>query len=243
MKEGNKYICQKRKERKLVMGQKRKQTKCKTKYDKLAAKSILLFGMILTVVAGLLLFSSLRDRLILREDIKDDIENKTLEDDDQTLSTSASENIKSTETKEEAVATIDDKTTEFETESIGEIFAEDNTVEDTYQSAEHTTQDESTTEKDTSSDDDHTELASDEVYDEETESASDSYESVDEIVIVMVNLNVRKGPGIDFDIVHTVEEGTVLKRVGIGNEGWDMLIYNDMIVYAKSEYLELKFEE
>lgn len=69
----------------------------------------------------------------------------------------------------------------------------------------------------------------------------DGYEIVDEQVVTTAQLNLRSGPGTEFDIVTTVAKGTELLRTGIGDNGWDKITLDgDTVVYASSQYLKLK---
>lgn len=50
-------------------------------------------------------------------------------------------------------------------------------------------------------------------------------------------MNLRRGPGTDYDIAVTVEKNTELQRTGVTETGWSRVIYNSVGYYVSSEYL------
>ena len=73
---------------------------------------------------------------------------------------------------------------------------------------------------------------------------SDGYTIVDETVVVIASLlNIRSSPdsSADTNIVATLPQGAELRRVGVGTGGitWSKVIYNGMVCYASSRYLEV----
>jgi GH25 family lysozyme M1 (1,4-beta-N-acetylmuramidase) len=63
------------------------------------------------------------------------------------------------------------------------------------------------------------------------------YKDVNEKVTAKEKVNLRSGAGSDFDVVAVLENGTVIKRTGIGENGWSKLKYNGQTVYAITSYL------
>lgn len=94
-----------------------------------------------------------------------------------------------------------------------------------------------TEESDTSSED--ITDAPDESDPEETTGADDSaytFEPKDDTVYTTANLNIRKGPSTDDDIVTVLPSGSAIKRTGY-HEEWSRLEYLGETVYASSHYL------
>jgi len=63
------------------------------------------------------------------------------------------------------------------------------------------------------------------------------YTEVNEDVTAKEKVNLRAGAGSNFDVVSVLKNGTVIKRIGIGKNGWSKLNYNGKIVYAITSYL------
>ena len=63
------------------------------------------------------------------------------------------------------------------------------------------------------------------------------YTDVSEDVTAKDKVNLRSGAGTNFDIVTLLENGTIVKRIGIGKNGWSRLIYEGKTVYAITSYL------
>ena len=59
----------------------------------------------------------------------------------------------------------------------------------------------------------------------------------EETVYSICTLNVRKGPGTDTDIIGTLKTGDSVIRVGIAQNGWSKIKYNDTYCYAADKYL------
>lgn len=59
-----------------------------------------------------------------------------------------------------------------------------------------------------------------------------------------VNLNIRKNPNMDADIIDTVPVGFEMKRIGISssnsNSGWDMIKYKGEQLFVWNEFLSEK---
>lgn len=63
------------------------------------------------------------------------------------------------------------------------------------------------------------------------------YTDVNEDVTAKDEVNMRSGAGSNFDVVAVLKNGTVLKRTGVGKNGWSKLKYNGQTVYAITSYL------
>jgi GH25 family lysozyme M1 (1,4-beta-N-acetylmuramidase)/uncharacterized protein YraI len=63
------------------------------------------------------------------------------------------------------------------------------------------------------------------------------YTDVSEDITAKDKVNLRSGAGTNFDVVTLLENGTVVKRTGIGKNGWSRLEYNGQTVYAITSYL------
>ncbi|MBQ4558790.1 MAG: SH3 domain-containing protein [Tyzzerella sp.] len=88
-----------------------------------------------------------------------------------------------------------------------------------------------------------TSLLSNEVVEQTTPSTpptdSDGYTSVDEQVTAKDATNLRTKPttGEGSEVVHKLQRGEYVKRIGVHTNGWSKLEYNGQIVYAVSSYL------
>ena len=63
------------------------------------------------------------------------------------------------------------------------------------------------------------------------------YTEVNEQVTAKDEVNLRESDSTYSNIVALLENGTTLKRVGVGKNGWSKLEYNGQIVYAITSYL------
>ncbi len=63
------------------------------------------------------------------------------------------------------------------------------------------------------------------------------YTDVNEKVTAKDEVNLRTGAGTKFDIVGVLKNGTVIKRTGVGKNGWSRLDFNGRTVYAVTSYL------
>lgn len=60
---------------------------------------------------------------------------------------------------------------------------------------------------------------------------------VDEIVYATSYINVRKGPGTEYEKVGSLNIRDSVKRIGVGDNGWSKIIYNDQETYVSSSYI------
>ncbi len=70
--------------------------------------------------------------------------------------------------------------------------------------------------------------------------ANVQYTDVNEVVMANTQVNIRTAPNTDGDdtIVAPMNPGDMLYRVGIGNNGWSKILFNNEICYAYSSYLQ-----
>ena len=65
-----------------------------------------------------------------------------------------------------------------------------------------------------------------------------TYKEVNETVYANTTVNIRKGPGTEYDKLGSLNKGDSITRVGIGDNGWSKVEYNGSIAYMFSEYLQ-----
>jgi len=63
------------------------------------------------------------------------------------------------------------------------------------------------------------------------------YKTVNEKVTAKSETNLRKSPTTNSDIVKLLKNGETVTRIGIGNNGWSKLKYDNKTVYAITSYL------
>ena len=68
-------------------------------------------------------------------------------------------------------------------------------------------------------------------------SLPEGYHPAEGTVTASENLNLRSGPGTEYEKVGKLPEGTSCRRIALGENGWSILIFEGKQVYAKSEYL------
>jgi uncharacterized protein YgiM (DUF1202 family) len=64
-----------------------------------------------------------------------------------------------------------------------------------------------------------------------------TFQSVDEIVYAKTDVNVRKGPGAEYDRIGYLPEDEAIRRIGIGSNGWSKVIFQNEEAYISSSYL------
>jgi uncharacterized protein YgiM (DUF1202 family) len=65
-----------------------------------------------------------------------------------------------------------------------------------------------------------------------------TYTEVNETVYAKKAVNIRTGPSTDYEIVGSLKSGKSITRVGIGDNGWSKVLYNDEVAYMSSKYLQ-----
>jgi uncharacterized protein YgiM (DUF1202 family) len=66
------------------------------------------------------------------------------------------------------------------------------------------------------------------------------YKCVRETVYATAGVNVRVGPGLDFEKIGRLKFGDTIIRTGIGEDGWDRVLYNGETAYMVNKYLSLE---
>lgn len=75
----------------------------------------------------------------------------------------------------------------------------------------------------------------------EEDSFSDvTFTEVNEIVYTLTSVNVRVGPGLDYDIIATVNYGNAIRRIGLGSNGWSKVMYRSQEAYMYTGLLTTK---
>ena len=69
------------------------------------------------------------------------------------------------------------------------------------------------------------------------------FTEVNETVYATGSVNVRKGPGTEYEKVGSLTYGDSVKRIGIGDNNWSKVIYKDQELYISSNYLSTKKPE
>ena len=64
-----------------------------------------------------------------------------------------------------------------------------------------------------------------------------TYTEVNEMVYAVTEVNIRSGPGLKYGKVGMLYYGEAIQRIGIGDNGWSKVMYNDEVAYMFSEYL------
>ena len=64
-----------------------------------------------------------------------------------------------------------------------------------------------------------------------------NFQLTNENIQTTTGVNIRTGPGLSNKIITTLKKDTELVRIGIGNNGWSMAIYDNKIVYISSQYV------
>lgn len=63
------------------------------------------------------------------------------------------------------------------------------------------------------------------------------YTEKQETVYATTKVNIRKGPGTNYEIVGTLQSDDEITRIATGNNNWSKVIYKENICYISSEYL------
>lgn len=66
---------------------------------------------------------------------------------------------------------------------------------------------------------------------EEEKEQEVTFTEVDEIIFTVASVNVRKGPGLDYEVITLLEFGHALRRIGVGDNGWSKVIYQNQTAY------------
>lgn len=67
---------------------------------------------------------------------------------------------------------------------------------------------------------------------------ADTYQDVDETVYANTTVNIRSGPGSNYEKLGTLHYGESITRTGIGSGNWDRVEYNGQTAYMYSDYIQ-----
>ena len=63
------------------------------------------------------------------------------------------------------------------------------------------------------------------------------FEDVEETVYATADVNIRTGPGKEYDRLRVLKQGHSVKRIGIGDNGWSKVLIDREVYYISSKYL------
>lgn len=66
-----------------------------------------------------------------------------------------------------------------------------------------------------------------------------TFKEVNQTVKATAKVNVRKGPGVDYDIVGQLQAGEEVSRSAVGNKGWSRIKFKDGTAYVANNYLKV----
>lgn len=69
------------------------------------------------------------------------------------------------------------------------------------------------------------------------DNASINFIEVNEIVYAVGTVNVRSGPGTQYQKLGQLRYGYSVTRIGVGDNGWSMVLWEDQVAYIYSSYL------
>lgn len=64
-----------------------------------------------------------------------------------------------------------------------------------------------------------------------------TFTEVNETLYVISDVNIRKGPGTNYEKVGKLKVGESITRIGVGDNGWSKVMYNGEEAYISSNYL------
>lgn len=73
-----------------------------------------------------------------------------------------------------------------------------------------------------------------------TDQKTITFEPTDEVVYVIHDVNIRKDPNVNAEKIGELTWGNTITRIGIGSNGWDMVMYNNTEAYISHNYLSTK---
>lgn len=65
------------------------------------------------------------------------------------------------------------------------------------------------------------------------------FTNVDEAVYATSPVNVRTGPGTEHDKIGQLSTAEMVKRIGVGSNGWSKIMYNGVEAYVSSNYISV----
>lgn len=76
-----------------------------------------------------------------------------------------------------------------------------------------------------------------------TEPVTVKYSVVDEYVYATTDVNIRSGPGTEYEVIDYLPKGDEINRIGIGSDGWSQVNYKGDGAYIRSKYLTTEEQE
>jgi uncharacterized protein YgiM (DUF1202 family) len=77
----------------------------------------------------------------------------------------------------------------------------------------------------------------DDVYKDNYTDPVVTYTEVNETVYAKSSVNIRKGPGTKYERIDSLSAEKSITRIGIGDNGWSKVLYNNEVAYISSNYL------
>ena len=66
-----------------------------------------------------------------------------------------------------------------------------------------------------------------------------TYQEVNQTVRATAKVNIRKGPGVGYQVLGQLQAGEEVTRTGIGSKGWSRIKYDGQICYVANNYLKV----
>ena len=70
-----------------------------------------------------------------------------------------------------------------------------------------------------------------------------TFKEVKQTVKATAKVNIRKGPGVDYDVVGQLQAGEEVTRTAIGSKGWSRILHNGEVCYVANNYLKVVTNE
>jgi len=82
-----------------------------------------------------------------------------------------------------------------------------------------------------------TDLSTETKAPETSKSEEDGFVNANDKVTAKIEVNLRKEPNTNSEIVALIKNGELVERTGVSDKGWSRLVYNGQTVYAVTSYL------
>jgi uncharacterized protein YgiM (DUF1202 family) len=70
-----------------------------------------------------------------------------------------------------------------------------------------------------------------------TEIGEVTFEEINELVYAAKTANVRNGPSVNSEDIGDLYEDDLILRIGVGDNGWSLIVYNGNVAYVRSDFL------
>ena len=70
-----------------------------------------------------------------------------------------------------------------------------------------------------------------------------TFKEVKQTVKATAKVNIRKGPGVDYDVIGQLQAGEEVTRTAIGSKGWSRIVHNGEVCYVANNYLRVVTNE